>query len=381
MIYLDNSATTKPNPEVLDAFVRASNKFWGNPSSIHSFGMDADVLLNKARDQVANILGVKQQDIIFTSGGTEGNNIAIRGICAQYASRGKHIITAVTEHPAVLNTVEQLRESGFDVTILPVGRNGQIDVNGLEKAMRQDTILVSIMHVNNETGVIQPIKEIGEVVSKFPKAFFHVDGVQGFSKVQLDLEEAKVHLYTLSGHKFHGLKGTGILFVKSGFEIASPVTGGKQERMIRSGTVNVPGAVAIAKAMRMGIEDYQTKKSELWGIRLNAIELLKKMEGVVMNTPMQNSAPHILNFSVPGVNTEVLLRMMEQGGVFVSTTSACSSKTRAKSAVIYAMTGNEEMAASSVRLSFSYDTTNEEIEKAIALFDEKIKELKDVMSK
>lgn len=381
MIYLDNSATTKPNHEVLVTFQTASNKFWGNPSSMHAFGMESDVLLNKAREQIANILSVKPNEIIFTSGGTEGNNIAIRGICSEYASRGKHIITVATEHPAVLTTAEKMKEDGFDVTVLQVGRDGRIDLKELEESMRQDTILVSVMHVNNETGTIQPIKEIGEIVSKYPKAYFHVDGVQGFSKVSLDLNAAKVHLYTLSGHKFHGLKGTGVLFVKNGVKIASPVTGGKQERMIRSGTVNVPGAASIAKAMRIGSENFKTKISEVGKIKMNAIKLLREIDGVVINTPEEKSAPHILNFSIPGVNTEVLLRMMEQEGVYVSTTSACSSKTRAKSAVVYAMSKNEEVAASSVRLSFCFDTTNEEVERAVSLFNKKITELKEVMSK
>src|SRR5699024_9277838 len=258
MIYLDNSATTKPHKEVLNSFQQVSERFYANPSSIHSLGGEAEELLRQARIQAAHYLQSQSNEIVFTSGGSEGNNLAIKGIAFKHQKRGKHIITSIVEHPSVLKSCMSLEEVGFDVTYLPVNEAGVISVTELEQAIREDTILISIMHVNNELGSIQPIDEIGKVVQKHPKIFFHVDDVQGFGKVPLSLRENGIDLCTISGHKIHGLKGTGLLYVKNGTSLYPLQHGGGQEHNYRSGTENMAGAVSLVKAIRMIHE--QTKQ-------------------------------------------------------------------------------------------------------------------------
>ncbi len=219
MIYLDNSATTKPLPEVMDSFVKVSKDFFGNPSSLHGIGGQSEKLLSQARSQVARLLSVKQNEIFFTSGGTEGNNLAIKGISFAYKDRGKHLITTAVEHASVRESFKQLEGMGFEVTEIPVDSIGRVHVEDIEKAIRPDTTLISVMHVNNEVGTIQPIQEIGRLLKKYPKILFHVDHVQGIGKVPLDLYKCEVDLCTISAHKFHGLKGNGLLFVREGVSI------------------------------------------------------------------------------------------------------------------------------------------------------------------
>ncbi len=259
MIYFDNSATTKPFSEVIHSYVKVSTDFFGNPSSLHQIGGMAEQLLTQARNQIGKLLKVKPAEILFTSGGTESNNLAIKGTAIMYRSRGKHIITTEVEHPSVRETMEQLKQLGFKITYIKPDKEGRIRPLDIKQALREDTILVSVIHVNNEVGTIQPIKEIGQLLKNYPKVLFHVDHVQGAGKVPLDFHVADIDLASISGHKFHGLKGTGALFIREGVRISPLLSGGGQESKLRSGTENVAGIVAMAKALRMTLDRYAEK--------------------------------------------------------------------------------------------------------------------------
>ncbi|MCM3054197.1 MULTISPECIES: cysteine desulfurase family protein [Bacillaceae] len=379
MIYFDNSATTKPKKEVLDTFYKVAENYFGNPSSVHHLGLQAENLLSQARNQIATLLKTDEQEIIFTSGGTEGNNFIIKGVAEKYRNRGHHMITTMIEHPSVLNTCIQLENSGFDVTYLPVDETGRVRVEDVKKALRKDTILVSIMHVNNEIGSVQPIEKIGELLKNHPKTLFHVDHVQGVTKVPLDFHESNVDFASISSHKFHGLKGTGAIYFRKGLKLAPLLAGGGQERGFRSGTENLAGIVAMAKALRLGMLDYEAKIDTMMDVRDFLINELQLIEGVTMNTPKQNTSPHIINFSVQGFKAEVLVHELEQHGLYVSTTSACSSRTNEPSRTILAMGLGEERATTSIRISLSFDNTMEEAKQAVAIIKQSIKNLKPVM--
>ncbi|MED4852723.1 cysteine desulfurase family protein [Caldifermentibacillus hisashii] len=379
MIYFDNSATTKPKKEVLDTFYKVAENYFGNPSSVHHLGLQAENLLSQARNQIATLLKTDEQEIIFTSGGTEGNNFIIKGVAEKYRNRGHHMITTMIEHPSVLNTCIQLENNGFDVTYLPVDETGRVRVEDVKRALRKDTILVSIMHVNNEIGSVQPIEKIGELLKNHPKTLFHVDHVQGVTKVSLDFHESNVDFASISSHKFHGLKGTGAIYIRKGLKLAPLLAGGGQERGFRSGTENLAGIVAMAKALRLGMLDYEAKIDTMMDVRDFLINELQLIEGVKMNTPKQNTAPHIINFSVQGFKAEVLVHELEQHGLYVSTTSACSSRTNEPSRTILAMGLGEERATTSIRISLSFDNTMEEAKQAVAIIKQSIKNLKPVM--
>jgi cysteine desulfurase len=379
MIYFDNSATTKPKKEVLDTFYKVAENYFGNPSSVHHLGLQAENLLSQARNQIATLLKTDEQEIIFTSGGTEGNNFIIKGVAEKYRNRGHHMITTMIEHPSVLNTCIQLENNGFDVTYLPVDETGRVRVEDVKKALRKDTILVSIMHVNNEIGSVQPIEKIGELLKNHPKTLFHVDHVQGVTKVPLDFHESNVDFASISSHKFHGLKGTGAIYIRKGLKLAPLLAGGGQERGFRSGTENLAGIVAMAKALRLGMLDYEAKIDTMMDVRDFLINELQLIEGVKMNTPKQNTSPRIINFSVQGFKAEVLVHELEQHGLYVSTTSACSSRTNEPSRTILAMGLGEERATTSIRISLSFDNTMEEAKQAVAIIKQSIKNLKPVM--
>ncbi|WP_050616062.1 cysteine desulfurase family protein [Bacillus testis] len=379
MIYFDNSATTLPYKEVIDSFTQSSTKFFGNPSSLHGIGASAEKLMSMARKQIASILKVEEQEIYFTSGGTEGNNISIKGTALAFKQRGKHIVISGVEHASVKEACKQLRDEGFELTIIPVGPEGRVSAEDVVGALRDDTILVSIMHVNNEVGSIQPIEEIGTELKRFPKALFHVDNVQGITKVPLDFKKAGIDLCSMSGHKFHGLKGTGILYIREGIALSPLFSGGSQERRVRSGTENVAGAVSLAKALRLSTERMASDLAKMSQIQQYLREGLNRLEGVVVNTPAHLAAPHILNFSVPGVKSEVLVHALEEKEIYVSTTSACSSKKKAVSDTILMMTGDEALAASSIRVSLSYDNTIQQAETFIRSLKDILEKLQEVM--
>ena len=379
MIYLDNSATTKPLPEVMDSFVKVSKEYFGNPSSLHGIGGQAEKLLSQARSQVAQLLSVKQKEIYFTSGGTEGNNLAIKGIAFAYKDRGKHLITTTIEHASVRESFKQLESMGFEVTEIPVDSNGRVHVVDIEKAIRPDTTLVSVMHVNNEVGTIQPIEEIGQLLKKHPKILFHVDHVQGIGKVPLDINESNVDLCTISAHKFHGLKGNGLLFVRDGVMIHPLFTGGSQEGKVRSGTENVAGVVCMSKALRLILDKLHTELEQLRKVSNELRKGLEKINGIVINTPEKFAAPHILNFSVPHVKSEVFVHALEEKDIFVSTTSACSSKQKTISNTLVAMGIPEERAGSAIRVSLSYYNTLDEVKKVLSAVEQTVEGLRKVM--
>lgn len=379
MIYFDNSATTRPYEEVLDSFVKVSSDFFGNPSSLHGLGVQAEKLLTQARAQVANLLAVKPTEVYFTSGGTESNNLAIKGTAISHKNRGKHLILSSVEHPSVRGAMEQLKKLGFNITYLPADQNGRVNVEDVNASIQRDTILVSVMHVNNEVGSIQPIKEIGKLLKQYPTIFFHVDAVQAIGKVPLNLVESGIDLCSFSAHKFHGLKGTGALFVREGVKLDPLFSGGNQEWQVRSGTENVAGAVALAKAMRMTMV-----KSESGVERMNRVKgilrtELSRIEGLTINTPLENSAPHIINFSIKGMKAEVLIHALEQKGIYLSTTSACSSKKQLPSQTLLAMGVSDDLADSAFRISLSYDNTEDEARTVVNAIEESAKQLRKVM--
>lgn len=360
MIYFDNSATTKPYDEVIDTFAKVSKEYYANPSSLHNFGGKVETLVNQARKQISNLLHVKDNEIYFTSGGTEGNNLAIKGTALQYRSRGNHIITTRVEHPSVYEACEQLSKLGFEITYLPVNESGQVDIQELKSSIKDNTILVSVMHVNNEMGAVQPIEEIGDLLSNYPKIIFHVDHVQGIGKVPLHLHQAKVDLCSISAHKFHGLKGSGALFIRDGLRISPLFSGGNQENKVRSGTENVSGIVTMAKALRLTEEKRKQKGTGMLMIRDYLISNLKEQSAIKVNTNPSTSAPHIVNFSAIGLKGEVIVHALEAENIYVSTTSACSSKQKSISRTLHAMGVTDEEAIGAVRISLSYDNTMDE---------------------
>lgn len=379
MIYLDNSATTPPYQEVLESFLKVTSRYYGNPSSLHRFGMEAENLLSRARRQVADLLGVQPKEVVFTSGGTEGNNLAIKGAAFQYQTRGKHIITTSIEHDAVHEPFKQLEQFGFDVTYVPPDQYGFVHAKDIESAMREDTILISVIHVNNEIGSIQPVEEIGNMLRKYPKVLFHVDHVQGVGKVPLNIKGANIHLCTISGHKFHGLKGTGALYVREGVSLSPLLSGGAQEFQLRSGTENVAGAVSLAKALRMTMDQYEINIHHMLSMKEKLMKKLAKGDGMTVNTPASQSAPHIVNLTVKGVKAEVLLHSLEEKGIFVSTTSACSSKKKQPSKTLLAMGRSEEEANGAIRLSLSYLNRNDDVDYIVQSIFASIEQLKEVM--
>ncbi|MTH52828.1 aminotransferase class V-fold PLP-dependent enzyme [Bacillus mangrovi] len=356
MLYLDNSATTVPYPEVLDSYMEISREYFGNPSSLNQIGSEAELLLRKARRLTAGLLGAEEEEIIFTSGGTEANNLAIKGTALKNRHKGRHIITSAMEHPSVMEACLQLeKEFGFQVTVIKPDRHGRICADQVGKEVRSDTILVTIMHVNNEVGTIQPVEEIGMILKNHPNVIFHTDHVQGAVKVPLDLKRSGIDLCSFSPHKFHGLKGTGILYARKGIQLMPLLSGGEQERASRSGTENVAGIAAGAKALRLAMDQYKHKLSGLYETKSKLISRLEKIEGITVNTPLEKSAPHIIHFSVPGIKSEVLVHKLQESGICVSTTSACSSKNSEPSHTLLAMGRSRDEAMSGIRISLNAD--------------------------
>ncbi|MBC1919503.1 cysteine desulfurase [Listeria booriae] len=377
MIYFDNSATTKPLDACIETYGKVAANYFANPSSLHRYGTKVNELHEQARTLVANKMGVLAEEVIFTSGGTEGNNMAIKGVAGFYSNRGKHIITTAIEHPSVQNTMGALEAQGFEVTRLPVDAAGVVSVDALMEALRPDTILVSVMHVNNEVGSVQPIREIADVLATRSQTFFHVDHVQGLTKVPLDV--TGIDLVTVSGHKIHGLKGTGVLLKKKHVSLVSLLDGGGQEFGLRNGTENTAGAVAFAKALRIGFEEQSAKLSELLAIRDYLLETLGAMPEVSVHTDRSHAAPHICCFSVVGHRGEVLVHALEEYDIYVSTTSACSSRAKLASSTLKAMQVTDDEAVGAVRVSLSYQNTMAEAQRFIEAIRVVIKNLNEVV--
>ena len=369
MIYLDNAATTKIYDDALTSYVQVSQKFFGNPSSLHQLGVDAHQVLTKARSQVASLLSVQPEEIFFTSGGTESNNWAIKGTALEKSVFGKHIITTKIEHPSVLQTCKQLERFGFEVTYLDVDSKGIVNVEQLKESLRKETILVSVMAVNNEVGAVQPIAEIAQVLEAYPSIHFHVDAVQALESASQLLALGRIDLLSLSAHKFHGPRGVGIMYKKFGRKIQALLTGGGQEKGERSTTENLPGIVATTKALRMALEEKSVTgelRSQLWK------ELATQPEIRVFSP--EDGASHVLCFAIKGVRGEVLVHAFENHGIYISTTSACSSKKADTSSTLYAMDVPTEWATGAVRVSFSNDNTTEEVEQFVDVLHQLMKQ-------
>ena len=379
MIYLDNCATTKPYDEVLKTFVEVNNNYYGNPASINKYGKTVNKLLNAARTQVADILGVESDTIYFTSCATESNNIALLGSVEHKKDFGNRIIVSRIEHPSVLETFRELEHRGFILDYVNVDENGFIDLEHLKSLLTKETILVSVMHVNNIFGAIQPIGKIVELLEDYPKIHFHVDGVQGVLKEKIDL--TRIDSYSISAHKFHGLKGVGVLYLKSRRTTHNITFGGGQETGLRSGTVNVPGAVSLAKALRLSQEKVNDVKEKHYGYKKLIVDELSAIEHVIINSPLQNDfVDSIINISLPKIKGEAIINALNERGIMVSTTSACSSRTFHLNEALYARGLSKENIEGSIRVSFSYETKLEEVKKFIEIFkDEYYKKFKEVI--
>lgn len=361
MIYLDNSATTKPFPEVLETYKTVAETYFANPSSIHEKGGEAERLLMRAHQVAADLLRVSAKEIVFTSGGSEGNNLAVKGTALYYRSRGKHLITTEVEHASTYEAFKQMERLGFEVTWLPADQDGRVSVNDLEKAIRPDTILVSMIHVNNELGTIQPIAEAGNLLREFPTIQFHVDHVQGAAKVPLDMKAAGIDLCTLSAHKFHGPRGTGILYVREGVNLMPLISGGEHEGGFRAGTENLPAIVAMTKALRLSFDSAETGIAKMQQLQSQLRSVLQGIKEITINTPEGHVAPHIVNFSISNKKPEVLIHSLEQKDIYVSTKSACSSKEGGASRVLLAAGIPEERANSALRISLSFANSEQDI--------------------
>ncbi|ASS75970.1 cysteine desulfurase NifS [Tumebacillus algifaecis] len=375
-IYLDNSATTKPYPEVIEAMVAMMESNYGNPSSLHKKGLLAEKEVDKARERLAKALAVKKSEIVFTSSGTEANHLALFGAAEQYASRGKHIITTGIEHPCVYDAAQELAARGWKVTFVGAGRDGLIDVDEVIAAWREDTVLVSVMYVNNETGALQPIREIGAFLKEKHKTLFHVDAVQALGKLPLKIKDAGIDLLAVSAHKIHGPKGVGALYVREGLKLTPMFYGGGQEKGLRSGTENVPGIVGFGVAVERTMREMPQAMAELKKLRDTIIEqIVAQIPNVRINTP-QEAAPHVVNVSFEGVRGEVLVHALETHGVFVSTGSACSSKDKIYSRVLKVMGLPEKQLEGAVRISLDAATTREDVDALLAALKSSVEDLR-----
>ena len=374
VIYLDNAATTKVDPEVLNSYNQITLKYFANPSSIHSLGQESSRLLDKSREQILNVLKLTHHDVIFTSGATEANNLAIKGYCFANRSRGKHIITSSTEHPSVLNTVLEMQDFGFEVTVLPVNKEGQIEVNSLKAAIREDTILVSLMMVNNEVGAINPIKEVGEYLKKFPKIAFHVDMVQAIGKLSLDFNN--IDMFSIAGHKIHGLLGSGLLIKEKKILLKAVNQGGGQENNLRSGTNTLALSASLAKALRLSIEGEANNFKKVKALSERLLRYLKDNKDKYLINSYNEDNPYIVNFSLLHHKASVVVEALSNRGIMVSSLSACHAKNEDYSKVVYAMYQDLNLAHNTIRISFDKDNTLEEVEALITNLEEILKEIK-----
>lgn len=371
-VYLDNSATTKCFPEVAELMTKIMCEDYGNPSSMHLKGVQGERYIRFAKEKIARILKVDEKQIYFTSGGTEADNLALIGCAMANHRSGRHLITTSVEHPAVLQTMQYLQDQGFRVTYLPVDKMGRVSVEDVRRAMTPETILVSVMHTNNEIGALQPIEEIGALIKQMnPRTLFHVDAVQGFGKFRIYPKKMNIDLLSVSGHKIHGPKGTGFLYVGDKVKIHPIMFGGGQQKGVRSGTENVPGIAGLALATEMIYNDLDKDIDRLYEIKQAFIDGLKKIDDVYVNGHTgRDSAPHVVSVSVRGIRSEVLLHALEDRGIYVSAGSACASNKPQTSATLKAIGLEKDLWDSTIRFSFSVFTTMEEINYTLnAMYD------------
>ncbi len=371
-IYLDNSATTRVFPEVAELMNRIFQEEYGNPSSMHHKGVEAEKELRMARETLAQILKVKEKNLLFTSCGTESDNLAIIGAARAAQRRGKHLITTPIEHPAVLETMKHLESEGFEITYLPVDQDGLVAPETVADAVREDTILVSVMHTNNEIGALEPIAQIGEAIkAKNPQTLFHVDAVQGFGKAKIYPKRMHIDLLAASGHKIHGPKGVGLLYVGDNVRIRNIIYGGGQQGGMRSGTENVPGIAGMALAAKILYEHYDEDQQKLRSMKDAFIQRVSAIEGVHVNGRTgEDSAAHIISLSVEGVRAEVLLHALEDKGIYVSSGSACASNRPHISETLQAIGTSQAYLDSTIRLSTSVMNTMEDMEAAAQALEE-----------
>ena len=378
-VYLDNSATTRVFPEAAELMTKIMCEEYGNPSSLHMKGVQAEQHLRRAKEIFAGILKVKEKEIFFTSGGTESDNMALTGCAIANNRRGKHLITTRIEHPAVLNTMRYLESVGYRVTYLPVNAVGRISLEDLQRAMTPDTILVSIMHTNNEIGSLQPIEEAGALIKRMnPYTLFHVDAVQGFGKARIYPKRMGIDLMSVSGHKIHGPKGIGLLYIGEKVKIQPILHGGGQQMNLRSGTDNVPGIAGFARAAELLWAHYEDDVKRLYQCKHYFLDGVRRLDGVKINglLPGQEdgggTAPHIVSVSVRGVRSEVLLHALEEDGIYVSAGSACAARKPQPSVTLKAIGIDNSLLESTIRFSFSVYTTKEELDYTLRAMYDKI---------
>lgn len=372
--YLDNAATTRVFPEVREMMVHVMEEDFGNPSSKHTKGITAENYIKEAKETICTQLKCKPKEIIFTSGGTESNNMAFIGTAIANRRAGKHVITTRIEHASVHEPMAYLEEMGYDVTYLPVDSTGRVSVEELENAIREDTFLISIMYVNNEVGSVQPIEQIGQMLKKkHPQILFHVDAIQAFGKYKIVPKKLGVDLMSVSGHKIHGPKGSGFLYVNEKVKIRPILFGGGQQDGMRSGTENVPAIAGLGVAVKEIYTGHLEKRAKLYELKKRLIAGLQDVDGVTINAlidPIEETAPHIVSVSFANTRSEVMLHALAQKGVFVSSGSACSSNHPELSGTLQAIGVKSELLDSTLRFSFSVMTTSEEIDYAIEVVKE-----------
>ena len=363
-VYLDNSATTRAYDSVGDLVRKVMCEDYGNPSSMHAKGVTAEHYIKEAKETLAKLMKVQDKEIFFTSGGTEGDNLALMGVARANRRRGNHLITSAIEHPAVINTMRHLEEEGYRVTFLPVDRYGRIRLDALKEALCEDTILVSVMYVNNEVGSVQPIAEAASIAKAYNKdILFHVDAVQGFGKYRIYPRKLNVDLCTISGHKIHGPKGIGALYVGSHVKIQPIVFGGEQQKNVRSGTENVPGIAGLGLAAKLIYQDLDEKVARMRELKAHFIEGVQKIEDITIHGLYdETSAPHIISVGFAGIRSEVLLHALEEKGIYVSSGSACASNHPQISGVLKGIGAGQEYLDATLRFSMSEFTTPEEID-------------------
>lgn len=364
-IYFDNSATTKPYDEVIEETCQAMKEYYGNPSSLHNIGLKCEKRLNEAREYFASTIKADKDEIYFTSGGSEGNNFVLKGLLKP----GHHLITTAYEHQSVLDTCKALENNGVKVTYLPVDKAGRISLGDLDEAITKDTVLVSIMHINNEVGTIQDLESIGKIIkSRSSRAKFHVDGVQSYGKISVDVKKMNIDYFTAASHKIHGPKGTGFVYIKKGAVINSLISGGSQERGFRAGTQNLPSIIGFEKAAKMTFNKIDENYNSALAIKKYMIERLQEIKDIRINSPLEDDfSPYILNVSFIGARAEVLLHLLEDAKIYVATGSACTSKSSAASGsyVIKALGLNNKEVESAIRFSFDHNNAKEEVDKTI----------------
>lgn len=369
MIYFDNSATTKPYPEALATYTEVATRIWGNPSSLHNLGSQATRILEASRKQIAELIGKKAEEIYFTSGGTEGDNWILKGVAFEKAPYGKHIIVSDIEHPAIKESAAWLKTQGFEVDYAPVDARGFVKVDALASLLRPDTTLVSVMAVNNEIGSIQPIHDIAALLEDRPTISFHVDAVQALAKVATEVYlPERVDFATFSSHKFHGLRGVGFVYIKEGKKITPLLTGGGQEKEMRSTTENVAGIAATAKALRLAMENQEAFASKTQQMKEVIRKELSNYPDVTIFSGKDHFAPHILTFGIKGVRGEVVVHAFEEFDIYISTTSACSSKAGKPAGTLIAMGVDKSIAQTAVRLSLDIENDMSQVEQFLTKF-------------